>query len=331
MLRATPEQIANLRQALAQESEMNLDYLVLVVSSCIIASLGLLMNSTAVIIGAMIVAPLMMPIRGLAFGFLEADLRLLSDSLSSLSLGATLAVFLAWTMGRIFDIPGSEFGSEIIARTQPNLADLVVAIAAGAVSGFAKIRPQIGDALAGTAIAVALMPPLCVVGIALSQGSWIASGGAFLLFFTNLLGICFACILIFVWGGYYLDSQIMRRAVRLSFALTSFLAVPLLISLLLLIKQNQLRSTIREVLKNETITVGQKAQLINMNVQWSLLPWSKEPTKLILVVRSPHDITSKQVLEVKNFLQRRLDQNFDLIFHVVPYKEVGSKEEFSPP
>jgi uncharacterized hydrophobic protein (TIGR00271 family) len=327
MSRATPEQIANLRQALVQDSQINLDYLVLVISACIIASLGLLMNSTAVIIGAMIVAPLMMPIRGLAFGFLEGDLWLLGESFSSLSLGAGLSIVLAWTLGRIFDIPGTEFSSEIIARTQPNLADLAVAIAAGVVSGFAKIRPQIGDALAGTAIAVALMPPLCVVGIALSQGAWIASGGAFLLFFTNLLGICFACILVFVWGGYYLDAKNMRLAVRLSFTLTSLLALPLLISLLHLVKQNQLRSDIRGILKRETITVGQKAELINMNVQWNLFPWSDKPSKIILLVRSPEEITSKQVLAVEELLEKRLGQNLELIFQVIPYKEIDAREE----
>ncbi|MBW4595831.1 MAG: DUF389 domain-containing protein [Brasilonema angustatum HA4187-MV1] len=78
-----------------------------------------------------------------------------------------VAVVLAWLIGSLVGLP--EFGSEVVARCQPTLLDLGIAIAAGAISGYAKVQPKISSSLAGTAIAVALMPPICVIGFGLSQ------------------------------------------------------------------------------------------------------------------------------------------------------------------
>lgn len=103
----------------------------------------------------MIIAPLILPLRGLALRALERDVRLFRQSLISVTVGTGCAIALSWLVGRAFNLPASEFTPEILAGTQPNLADLGVAVAAGAISGFAKIRPKISDALAGTAIAVA--------------------------------------------------------------------------------------------------------------------------------------------------------------------------------
>ncbi len=103
----------------------------------------------------MIIAPLILPLRGLALRALERDVRLFRQSLISVTVGTGCAIALSWLVGRAFNLPASEFTPEILAGTPPNLADLGVAVAAGAISGFAKIRPKISDALAGTAIAVA--------------------------------------------------------------------------------------------------------------------------------------------------------------------------------
>ncbi len=326
MQKVSTEDIEKLRHDLQTDAQLNLNYLVLVLSSCIIATLGLLMNSPAVIIGAMIIAPLMMPLRGLAFAALEANLEMFIQSLTTIGVGTLAAVVIAWLVGRVFDLPASEFGAEILSRTEPNLADLFVALAAGAVSGFAKIRPRISDALAGTAISVALMPPLCVVGITLAQGKWGASGGAFLLYFTNLLGIILACIVVFAWGGYYLDRRMMRRALRWSLTMTGLLVIPLFISLAILLGRKQLNSTIKDFLKNETITVGEQTELIEMKVKWNSIPWSNQPSIVILTVQTKEPVTPKQVLLVENFLYRRLRRYFKLVFRVTEIREVTSDD-----
>lgn len=313
-----------LYQDLLDDSSCNLNFLVLVVSSCIIATLGLLTNSAAVIIGAMIIAPLMNPLRGLALGALIADRSLLRNSLLTLSVGTAVAILTSGSLGMMFQIPALSFGSEILARTQPTLADLGVALAAGGISGFAKIRPKVSDVLAGTAIAVALMPPLCVVGISLSQTSLPYSGGAFLLFLTNLLGITLACILAFIWGGYNLGRRQMRRALLWFVSLTSVLLIPLSVSLVTLIQQGQLQAVVKDVLQRETITFGRQAQLRSISLTRPQFFWEQTPIRLILSVTNVSDqpITPKQVQELEVFLGKRLGKKLELEVRVFEFREV---------
>ena len=321
MPKATQEDINRLFQDLQEDSTLGLNFLVLTGSACIIATIGLLTNSAAVIIGAMIIAPLMMPLRGLALGAIEGNLNLFKESLKTLSIGTIFAITLSCLIGRLINLPASEFTPEILARTQPQLGDLGVAVAAGAVSGFAKLRPKITDAVAGTAIAVALMPPLCVVGISLSQAYWTASWGAFLLFFTNLLGITLACMIVFILGGYYIETQRVKRALRVALALTAILIIPLTLALLQLIKQTQLQANVKKLLLNRTITVGQKVELTKTNVNWQ-----KHPPEVTLTVLAKEPITPNQVRLVEQFLYREMKQPFKLVFQVSEVREVRAND-----
>ncbi len=313
-----------LHQDLLDDSSLSLNFLVLVVSSCVIATLGLLTNSAAVIIGAMIIAPLMNPLRGLALGALTVDHTLFRQSVVALATGIAVAVVTSALIGSLFQIPALSFGSEILARTQPTLADLGVALAAGGVSGFAKIRPKVSDVLAGTAIAVALMPPLCVVGISLSQQSLPYSSGAFLLFLTNLLGITLACILTFIWGGYALDLRRMRRALLWFVSLTGILLVPLSFGLFSLIQQEQLKAVVKGLLQRETITIGQQTQLISLTLSRPTFPWEQSTDRLTIVVadKSGESITPKQVQELEKFLEQRLGRKLILVVRVFEFQEV---------
>ncbi len=173
--------------ALIEGSSLSANYVVLILASCAIATFGLLENSPAVIIGAMIIAPLMPVIEATAYGALEGSAPVFWRAVITLTCGVTIAVALSAVLARSVGL--SDFGSEILSRTRPNLLDLGIALAAGAVGGFARVRPSIANTVAGTAIAVALMPPLCVVGIGIAAGEWQTSRGALLLFITNLLGI----------------------------------------------------------------------------------------------------------------------------------------------
>ena len=155
-----PEDCERMRASLREDAALSLNYLVLAICACMIATVGLLTNSAATIIGAMIVAPLVMPMRGGRDGSGAGGLAITASGADFCCLGgAVLSIGLAALTQLTIKVPASAFGNEILNRTQPNLADLAVAIVAGAVCGFAKIRPQVSDALAGTAIAVALMPP----------------------------------------------------------------------------------------------------------------------------------------------------------------------------
>jgi uncharacterized hydrophobic protein (TIGR00271 family) len=254
------------RNGLLEESTLDFNYLVLILGSCAIATFGLLSNSTAVIIGAMIVAPLMLPIRGLAFGALEGNVVLFRKGLIAIAVGTLVAIVLACLLGYLVRLP--EFGSEVFARSKPTLLDLGIAVAAGGISGFAKVQPKISGTLAGTAIAVALMPPICVIGLGLSQANWSLSLGATLLYLTKLLGITLSCMLIFLMAG-YTPLERARQALGWTLAFTGILLIPLGISTFELVRQAQLEASLKQALLNRTITF-QRVQLIKSDTNWWL-------------------------------------------------------------
>ena len=161
--RVSPQALKHMGDSLLEEATPGNSFKVLTIGACMIATFGLLSNSAAVIIGAMLIAPLMLPIRGLAFGILEAEQPLIRTSLRAIVIGTTLAIGISFLLGRAVNL--SDYGSEVWGRTQPTLLDLGIAVTAGALAGFAKIEAKLSSSLAGTAIAVALMPPLCVVGL----------------------------------------------------------------------------------------------------------------------------------------------------------------------
>ncbi|MBW4475473.1 MAG: DUF389 domain-containing protein [Tolypothrix brevis GSE-NOS-MK-07-07A] len=308
-----PTQVEQLKTDLLEESTPNTTYLILIVSSCAIATFGLLTNSAAVIIGAMIIAPLMLPIRGLAFGALAGNVRLFRLGLIALVIGTLLAVAIAYTLGSLVGI--SDFGSEVLSRSKPTLLDLGIAVVAGAISGYAKVQPKISTSLAGTAIAVALMPPVCVIGLGLSQANWALSQGATLLYLTNLLGITLACMLTFLAIGY---SPLKRARTPLIWALTltGALLIPLSVSFSELVRQARLESSLRKVLLNRTVTF-QRLSFLKSDTNWLT-----NPPQVRLSVRAKEPISPKQVRLLEAFLAKEMGQPFKLIFEVSQIEEV---------
>lgn len=307
------EHLKQIRVDLLEESTLDINYLVLILGSCIIATFGLLSNSAAVIIGAMIVAPLMLPIRGLAFGAVEGNVIIFRKGLVALAVGTVLAIFLACFLGALVQIP--DFGSEVLARSKPTLLDLGIAIAAGAISGYAKVQPKVSATLAGTAIAVALMPPICVIGLGLSQANWSLSLGASLLYLTNLLGITLSCMLTFLMAG-YTPLHRARKAIFWALALTAILVIPLGVSFAELIEQAQLEASLKRALLNRTITF-QRVELIATDTNWLT-----KPPEVRLIVRSSEALTPKQVQLLEAFVEKEMGQPFTLIFQVSQVEEV---------
>lgn len=315
--KAHPEKTQQLILDLLEESTLDINYIVLIIGSCAIASFGLLANSAAVIIGAMIIAPLMLPIRGLAFGALEGHLILARKGVISIIFGTFMAVILAFLLGSLVGIP--EFGSEVIARSKPNLLDLGIAVTAGGISGFAKVQPKISATLAGTAIAVALMPPICVVGLGLSQGNFGLSLGAILLYCTNLLGITLSCMLTFLLEGYTPFDR-ARKALSWALVFTAILLIPLGISFVELVRQSQLEASLKRALLDRTITF-QRVELIKTDTNWLTTP-----PEVRLTVRAKGALTTKQVRLLEEFVAKEMGRPFTLIFEVSQVEEVRREE-----
>lgn len=182
-----------------KSAEPTLDYLMMIVLSAGLATFGLLANSPAVIIGAMLVAPLMQPLAALAIGLVRAQIPLVQRALTTLTQGVMLALLLAITLGRLLPIEAPT--SEMLARGTPSLLDAGVALVSGLVAAYATSRKDIPAALAGVAIAAALMPPVCTIGLGIAIQDAALAGGAFLLFLTNIAFIVGAESLIFLWMG----------------------------------------------------------------------------------------------------------------------------------
>jgi len=220
----------NLGVDLARKEEVYLDiarsvtltdssYWLQVIFSAGIATLGLVLNSPAVIIGAMLISPLMGSILANGLALAAGDVILALRAICNLILSCMLAIAFAIVLVSI--LPFKEMTSEILARTQPNLLDLGVALFSGAVGAVAicKEAKGVATSIPGVSIAVALMPPLCVVGygigIAVSAnpgiGFQVARGGG-LLFFTNLVAITFSAMIVFL--ALHIDIEPVPEQVR---------------------------------------------------------------------------------------------------------------------
>lgn len=195
----TPVEQRDMFDRAAQMSEPSLDYVVLVVIAAILASFGLLANSNAVIIGAMLVAPLMSPLVAFATAVAGGRIELVGRSTLALLEGFALAFGVAVIAGWISASP--LVTPEMQARGNPTLIDMGVALAAGCIAAYANARKDIPAALAGVAIAAALMPPICTVGLGVALGNGPLWQGALLLFVTNISAIVIAAWATFFYLG----------------------------------------------------------------------------------------------------------------------------------
>jgi len=169
-------------------------FTVLLVLSTIIATYGVIGDSTATVIGAMLIAPLMRPIMATAAALVMGDMKRAVLSLLVVVAGVAGVIGLSWLLTEIAvaRVISFDTNSQLTGRISPRLFDLYVALAAGAAGAFALSRKDVADSLPGAAIAIALVPPLCVVGIGLAQGELDDALGATLLFLTNFLAILLA-------------------------------------------------------------------------------------------------------------------------------------------
>lgn len=183
----SPADYADLLETLRRGSMLTLDFLVMLGLATIVASMGLLQDSPAVVIGSMLLAPLMTPMLGCGLALVQANPKLGNSALKSIGAGLLLTIAVSLVIG-IFT-PGAELTPEIYARGAPNVLDLVIAGASGAAAAYASARPNLVGSIAGVAIATALVPPLCSIGISLAYYEFDNAAGAALLFLTNFVAI----------------------------------------------------------------------------------------------------------------------------------------------
>lgn len=308
--------LQSLRLRIARMSRISVEIIVLLISSVAIATLGLFLNSPAVIIGAMIIAPLMRPLMGLSLGILTADTVMLWRAAVCLIVGTGLGCIVSYCMALILQV--INLTPEMVSRTNPNLLDLCVAFVAGAVGAYCQTNEDLADSLAGVAISVALVPPLSVAGIGLATANFEVWWGASLLYLTNLVGIAVAGSLVFLVMGYTPLKQ-ARKGLLISGGIVAMLLIPLTFSMREMIIQNQLSRNIKEILQERTITFR------NVQLQSLEVNRFKRPVKVVATVLALEEhVTPKQVQLVQQLLEHETGMNIDFVLRVIPSKEVSA-------
>ena len=298
-----------------------------------IATFGLLSNSAATIIGAMIISPLMYPIMSLSFGILVNRRKLLIRSLVTLVTGIALVVMITFASTSLLGLRVA--GSEILSRTDPTLLDLGVALAAGGASAFAYTRRSVFSAIAGVAIAVALVPPLAVVGIGLAldrefsadqsfldfselvQYSGVAdvSLGALTLFLTNLSGIIIVASTVFLFNGYGQWKSSLPGLLLVTVVAT-LLTWPLGVSLREMYVKSELLSTIATLVAENTALYPGTSKLETVDVRY--IDGIPNVRIDVLVPEKEVPRVESRVKELGQRLNARVGEQVILRAHVIP-------------
>ena len=287
-----------------KNSSSNLDYTVMIVLSAALATLGLLTNSAAVIIGAMLVAPLMSPLSSFSTGMATGILHLTRRASVTLFMGVTLALLISIVMGVLLPIDTPT--DEMLARGSPNLLDAAIALVSGWVAAYATARKGIPAALAGVAIAAALMPPICTIGLGIALRDISLAIGANLLFLANIAFIIAAQYITFLWMGMHPSEDREGATLNRSRAWWFVLFAITLIILLVFARlgsQAVDEAHIRERLQAEAF---QGAVVVEYQVITSV------PLEVLLIVQSDHAITPEEVTAAQVLIDELYRQNVDL-------------------
>ena len=330
---APPTSLAALEAGFEREARLDEPFVVLTVASGLIATLGLLADSEAVVIGAMLIAPWILPLRSASFAVIDGRLPLVGRALLTLAVGVAITVALSAGLGWLARLP--VLGEEVLRRTTPNLLDLGIALVAGSIATYGRLRQEAVSSIAGTAIAVALVPPVCVLGLLLSIQQWAPARGAALLFAANLLGILSGGLLTLVVSQASLRQQLWKSRIGLvSLLLTGLLLIPLTGSFLSLVAQAQRRVALQEVeraitesLRQRTITLGKDSDLTGVTIDWNQNP---PLIKAAVSVSRPNLPTPKQVAAVQDFINRQQKFNYRLLVQRVSIDVIGPEAAPNP-
>ena len=296
--KASEDDFKDVFKNLRTSARLTYPFLVLMILSTLLATTGLFANSTPVIIGAMILAPMMAPIISFSMGIIRSDKILLKRSIITLSIGVFMAILFSCFFTLL--LPLSEVTPEMQSRIKPNLLDLLVAIFSGIAGAYAYSKEEVAKSLAGVAIAVALVPPLSVTGIGIGLGDYEVIYGAFLLFNTNLVGITISSALTFIVLGF---APLKRAKVGIIYttAILVLISIPLVISFEQMVAKNEYYeklSTLKVVASGTN-----QIELIILDVQNH-----QEAVLINIETTSKGPLSSKDYQQIKEKFESKIDK-----------------------
>jgi uncharacterized hydrophobic protein (TIGR00271 family) len=287
----------------------------------LIASFGLVMNSTAIIIGAMLVAPLMTPILGLGLGLARGEATLIRMALRAEVTGIVIAVGAGALFG--LSLPYIETTPEMLGRTTPNLLDLLVAVFAGSAGAYALVDEKLSPALPGVAISTAIVPPLANCGLSLSLGAHQGAWGSFLLFFTNFLSILLVSAVVFYHAGMAQELKLRESltiARRYGIAGAGFVLIAVTLSgeLLSMFEHQRLGNQIKSALQHEF------ARLRVSKLETATHERRDGILAVLAEVNAPNVVSPQQVDQVQQALAKELGEPVDLYVRSVMANDVSA-------
>jgi uncharacterized hydrophobic protein (TIGR00271 family) len=288
------------RQSVTSGSALTGSYLAMNAAATLMAGFGLLQNSPAVIIGAMLIAMLFGPIVGIALGLAEANLSLLGRSLVSEIAGAAWVLAIGCLVGMASH--NLSIGSEILSRTSPNILDLLIGLVGGIAGGFTYVSTGLAGVIVGVAISTALVPPLTCCGILLTHHLPGLAAGAFLLFLANFTAIAIGAMIVFYLAGHRPQAAAQVHKVLIprliSLALLTVLAVHFTVMFRRAIAQSLLENGIRKTLSREVSNIP-LAHLVTVTFSTS-----EGGTVAWVVVRTPHPVPPEEVGRLSDLVNR---------------------------
>ena len=314
----TAQERARVHRTVRRGSRPSTDFFVLITLASAIASLGLLLDSPAVIIGAMLVAPLMTAILGMGMSIVKGDQRFFWIALSTTLRGMLLAIVTGFLVG--LAMPGAALTHEVLSHGSPTLLDLGVALISGAAAAYAISRPDVSAALAGVAVAASLTPPLTSVGIGLVLRRWWIAGGALLLFLTNLVSIVAAGGLTFLLLGFRPEMDQPGRIVILRRGFWSVTVLLLLVSIPLGVLTSQ---SLRELRLHQAIESALHAELAQMPgaelVRWESTDEGDSDTLYLdVTMRVPLAMAHQDARALQERVATHLNRPVALSLSIVP-------------
>lgn len=295
---------AQLRLHMAESNKFFSPYVVMNIFATAIATYGLLDNSPAVVIGAMIISMLFEPITAVSLGLVDGDKKLLLKSSLTLLNGIAIVLGFSFIFGIFFkDLP---LTNEIMTRTAPNLLDLLIALAAGAAGTYATVSPRLSGAVVGVAISIALVPPLSCCGILLSRGELELAMGALLFAFINILAIQVAgSFVLWVMGIRHRHKERLLIPNLMSIVIFITFIVIMVIHLINLIQKDLFKEDVKSSLEKSLVRYPGN-YLSELKIDGNTL----NANVVQAVIRGPTPLTADQVGEMEDQLHRLENGSF---------------------
>ena len=197
-------------EKLISNSTPSQDFFLMMILSVLMASFGILVNSMAVVIGSMLIAPLLSPVLSLSLGVILSDSKLIRRSGKTILLSSMWSIVAAATTSVFFGAGGG-VSPQMLAAIEPSFLYIAIAIIAGFAATFSLVKPKLNEALPGVAISIALIPPLAMMGIGIAKLEWAIITNSLLLFTLNIIGIVFASMITFSLMNFYVKRSVAKR------------------------------------------------------------------------------------------------------------------------